>query len=49
MIHMSALIEFLPFIVLVDCFNACDDRPVRQLIFTDHLHAYNRTFKMGMI
>ena len=36
-------------IVFVDCLNECDDIPLRQIIFTDHLHSYNRLLKIGMI
>ena len=42
-------LKFRPCIFFIDCFNACDDRPVRQLRFTYHLHAYNRLLKIGMI
>ena len=38
-----------PCIVFVDCLNACDDSPVRELICTGNLHAYYRQLNKGMI
>ena len=38
-----------PCIVFVDCLNACDGCPVRQLSCTGNLHAYDRQLKKGMI
>ena len=38
-----------PYIVFVDCLNACDDIPVIQLICTGHIHAYDRRLKRDMI
>ena len=38
-----------PFIVFVDFLNTCDDSPIRQLICSDHLHAYNSLLQMGII
>ena len=44
------LFHWLPScIVFVDCLNVCEDSLVIQLIWTDHLHAYNRLLKTGMI
>ena len=34
-------LKFLPCIIFY-CFNACDDRPGRQIRCTDHCHDYNR-------
>ena len=46
---MSDLIEILTLFCFVDCFNVCDDSPVKQLICTDHLRAYNSLLKMVII
>ena len=47
--HCMLLLIVLSCIVFVDCFNACDDRQLRQLTCTGHLHEYNRQLKKGMI
>ena len=41
-------LNFWPFI-FIDCLNACNDSPFRQLWCTDYLHAYNNHLKTGMI
>ena len=48
-IPISVLLENLTVIVLIDCLNECNKNLFRHLICTDHLHAYNRLLKMGMI
>ena len=36
-----------PCIVFVDCFNACDDRPVIRLSYNVNLHSYDSQLKKG--
>ena len=36
-------------IIIFYCLNACDNSPVRNLSFTDHIHSFNRLPNMGMI
>ena len=38
-----------PFIVFVDCLNACGNSPARQLICNGNIHAYERQLKKSMI
>ena len=42
-------LKFWLCVVFIDCLNLCDDRPVINLSSTNHIHAYNRLFKKGMI
>ena len=42
-------LKCLPFTLLVDCLNACDYSPVREIICTDNIHYYKIILKMGMI
>ena len=48
-IILNALIEILNLCHFIDFLNACNDRNVRHISCTNHLHAYNRLLKMGMI
>ena len=42
-------LKLSPSLVVIFYFNACDDSTVWNIWFTDHLHAYNRILKIGMI
>ena len=37
------------YIIVIICYNAYDDRPVRNVLCTEYIHAYNRLLKMGII
>ena len=48
-LFQSLCLIWLKFWFFLNCLNTCDDRPVRQIICTDHLQAYDRLLDMDMI
>ena len=48
-ILVYALLGIFKLYIFADCFNACDDSPIRQISCTDYLHSCYRLLTMVMI